>query len=170
MITAVSLGLALAFESAESNVMMKQPRSPSEPIFSYYFIWRLLFVSLIMVAGTFYLFEFEYSRSDNLDMARTVAVNTIVFGEIFYLFNCRRITEKSCTVQGIIGSQPVLIAVTLVIFFQILFTYAPIMQTLFKTTAIDFQAWYKIVLFGITLFSIVEIEKFIVRKYGKNWQ
>ena len=166
MITAVSLGLALAFESAEKNSMKQPPRSPGEPIFSYYFVWRLIFVSLIMVAGTFILFELEYLRTENLSIARTVAVNTIVFGEIFYLFNCRRITENIWTLKGIIGNQAVLVAVGLVIFFQILFTYVPLMQTLFGTSAIDIEAWYRVVLFGFILFMLVELEKLIVRRFN----
>ena len=168
MITAVSLSIALAFEKAEANIMQRHPRAPEESIFSKYFIWRLVFVSLILVVGTFILFNYEYSAGTSLETARTVAVNTIVFGEIFYLFNCRRITESSFSFDGFIGNKAVLISVGLVVVFQLLLTYTPLMQTLFRTTAIDISAWSRILLFGAFLFLLVEIEKFIVNNYFRQ--
>lgn len=164
MITAVSLGIALAFEVPEPNIMKRGPRAPSESIFSKYFIWRLAFVSVLMVIGTFYLFEFEYSRGESLEFARTVAVNTIVFGEIFYLFNCRRITESSLSIEGIFGNKVILLAVTVVIIFQILLTYLPVMQALFSTSSIGIDSWVRIITFGVLLFLLVEFEKFIYKR------
>ena len=164
MITAVTLGIALAFELPEPNIMRRMPRAPEESIFSKYFIWRLVFVSLLMVVGTFYLFEYEYLHSESLEIARTVAVNTIVFGEIFYLFNCRRINESSLCLAGIFGNKTALIAVFIVIIFQLLFTYLPIMQTLFSTASISIGAWMRVIIFGMCLFLLVELEKYIYKK------
>ena len=164
MITAVSLGIALAFEVPELNIMKRGPRAPGESIFSKYFIWRLIFVSLAMVIGTFYLFDYEYSRGESLEVARTVAVNTIVFGEIFYLFNCRRISESSLNIEGIFGNKIILIAAAIVIVFQILLTYWPVMQTLFSTSSIDIDSWGRILMFGALLFLLVELEKYIYKK------
>ena len=131
MITAITLGLALAFEPAEAGVMKRPPRSPDALILSAFFTWRIVYVSILLLAGTFGLFEWERSAGAGLEAARTVAVNTLVAGEIVYLFNCRRITEKSWTRDGLFGSRPVLIAIALVIGFQLLFTYLPVMQILF---------------------------------------
>jgi magnesium-transporting ATPase (P-type) len=164
MVTAVSLGIALAFEVSEANIMSRKPRAPNESIFSKYFIWRLIFVSLIMVMGTFYLFNYEYLRSENLNAARTVAVNAIVFGEIFYLFNCRRITESSLSIEGILGNKVILIAVAIVVILQIILTYLPIMQTLFSTASIGIDSWGRIIVFGAGLFLLVELEKYIYKK------
>lgn len=165
MITAVTLGLALAFEPAEVGVMKRPPRSPDAPILSAFLTWRIVFVSILLLVGTFGLFEWERSLGASLDAARTVAVNTLVAGEIVYLFNCRRITEKSWTRDGLFGSRPVLIAVALVVGFQLLFTYLPVMQMLFHTTPIDLEAWSRIILFALCLFILVELEKAATRRY-----
>ncbi len=167
MITAVTLGIALAFEPTEAGVMVRPPRSPDTPILSAFLIWRIIFVSILLSAGTFGLFKWELAFGANLEVARTVAVNTLVAGEIAYLFNCRRITDKSWTWDGLFGSRPVLIAVALVIGFQILFTYLPVMQMLFLTTAIGFEAWGRIILFALCLFILVEIEKTVARRHLK---
>jgi calcium-translocating P-type ATPase len=165
MITAVTLGLALAFEPAEVGLMKRPPRSPDAPILSAFLTWRVVFVSILLLVGTLGLFEWERASGASLDAARTVAVNTLVAGEIVYLFNCRQIIEKSWTRNGLFGSRPVLIAVALVIGFQLLFTYLPAMQILFHTTPIDLGAWSQIILFALCFFIIVELEKAVTRRY-----
>ena len=165
MITAVTLGLALAFEPAEAGVMKRPPRSPSAPMLSAFLTWRIVFVSILLLVGTFGLFQWERAFGASLDAARTVAVNTLVAGEIVYLFNCRRIHERSWTRSGLLGSRPVLIAAALVIGFQLLFTYLPAMQLLFHTTPIDLGAWSRIILFALCLFAILELEKTATRRY-----
>ncbi len=52
----------------------------------------------------------------------------------------------------------------ILVLIQLLFTYMPVMQNLFGTTAIDISAWVCIVAFGILLFTAVEIEKYLIRK------
>jgi magnesium-transporting ATPase (P-type) len=165
MITAVTLGLALAFEPAEVGVMKRPPRSLDAPILSAFLTWRIVFVSILLLVGTFGLFEWERALGASLDAARTVAVNTLVAGEIVYLFNCRQIIEKSWTRNGLFGSRPVLIAVALVVGFQLLFTYLPVMQMLFHTRPIDLGAWSRIILFALCLFVLVELEKAATRRY-----
>ncbi|MDH5218508.1 MAG: cation-transporting P-type ATPase, partial [Gammaproteobacteria bacterium] len=59
MITAVTLALTLAFEPAERGLMKRPPRDPKAPILSGFLIWRIIFVSLILVTGTFGLFLWE---------------------------------------------------------------------------------------------------------------
>ncbi|NNG12599.1 MAG: cation-transporting P-type ATPase, partial [Halobacteria archaeon] len=92
MITAVTLALALAFEPPEKGVMQRPPRNPRKALLSGMFIWRIVFVSLILVAGTFGLFIWERDQGADIELARTVAVNTLVMFEIFYLFNSRYIS------------------------------------------------------------------------------
>ncbi|MDZ7762453.1 MAG: cation transporting ATPase C-terminal domain-containing protein [Desulfovermiculus sp.] len=50
---------------------------------------------------------------------------------------------------------------------QLLFTYAPPLQYLFQTTGLDWATWGRIVLFGIILFVLVELEKTVWRKMRK---
>ena len=168
MITAVTLGVALAFEATEAGVMTRPPRAPDAPILSGFLIWRIIFVSILLSLGTFGLFKWEQAFGASLDVARTVAVNTLVAGEIVYLFNCRRIIDKSWTWDGLFGSRPVLIAVALVMGFQLLFTYLPVMQVIFHTTSIGFESWGRIILFALGLFILVEIEKTVARRYLKQ--
>ncbi len=163
MITAVTLALTLAFEPSEGNVMMRHSRDPNRPILTGYFIWRIFFVSMILVVGTFGLFIWEREQGMSLEFSRTVAVNTLVMFEIFYLFNSRYITESVISIKGLFGNRYVLIAAGLLIIFQLFFTYMEVMQTMFGTTGIHLLTWAKICLVASSVFFLVEIEKAVVR-------
>jgi magnesium-transporting ATPase (P-type) len=89
MITAVTLALVLAFEPPEADVMKRPPRDPKANLLSGYFLWRIGLVSAVMCAGTFGIFLWLRSQGVAEKMAWTVAVNTIVMFEVFYLFNTR---------------------------------------------------------------------------------
>ncbi len=163
MVTAVTLALSLAFEPPEQNVMSRPPRDAHEPILTSYLIWRVAYVSIILMAGTFGLFLWEMEQGVSIEHARTVAVNTLIMFEIFYLFNSRYITDSILNWEGIAGNRYVLIAIAILIILQLGFTYLAPMQALFGTTAIDFTIWLRIVLVASSVLFLVELEKYVVR-------
>jgi magnesium-transporting ATPase (P-type) len=166
MITAVTLALALAFEKPERNIMRRMPRSPSDPLLSRFLMWRVVFVGFLLVIGGMVFFLWELERGSSLEVARTAAVNALLIGELFYLFNVRSFTEPVLNREGITGNPYVLGAIALLLLAQALSTYLPAMQLLFGTAALDAVTWLRIVGFGIILLVVVELEKMIVRKAG----
>jgi magnesium-transporting ATPase (P-type) len=170
MITAVTLALSLAFEPAEANIMQRPPRDNTGSLLSPFMVWRILFVSLLMVAATFGLFLWERNTGASIEVARTVAVNTLVVAEIFYLLNTRYITAPVMNRQGLLGSRYVLLAIMIVSLFQLLFTYMPIMQLFFHSAPLTLEAWGRIFCTGIILFLLVELEKWIVRSRSNNYK
>ena len=165
MITAVTLALTLAFEPPERNVMQRPPRDPKAPILSGFIVWRIIFVSLILVAGTFGLFLWEREHGASIELARTVAVNTLVMFEIFYLFSARYLLAPALTYEGLTGNRYVLYAIGLLIIFQLGFTYLGPVQTLFSTTAMSIETWLRVILVASSVLVLVELEKLLLRKY-----
>lgn len=165
MITAVTLALSLAFEPKERGLMLRPPRPPNQPLLNNHLIWRVAFVSVIIMGGTLGLFQWELTHDSDIDRARTIAVNTLVMFEIFYLFSSRFILAPVCSWQGIMGNHYVLLAIAILIVFQLGFTYLPVMQTLFGTYAIEISAWPQIIVIASSVFILVEVEKAIMRKY-----
>lgn len=163
MITAVTLGLALAFEPGEAGVMLRKPRPSDEPLLSRALAWRVIFVALIMMTGCFGLFLWEMAQGSSVDYARTVAVNTLVMFEIFYLFNSRYLTQSVLNWQGLTGNRYVLLAVMLLVLFQFAFTYLPWMQFLFGSVALAFHSWLQVLLVASSVFWLVELEKAVIR-------
>jgi len=164
MVTAVTLALTLAFEPPERNVMQRPPRDPKAPILSGLLIWRTIFVSLILLAGTFGLFVWEREHDASIELARTVAVNTLVMFEIFYLFSSRYLLRPSLTYEGLTGNRYVLYAIGLLILVQLGFTYLSPMQAMFATVAMDISAWIRVVIVGSSVLFLVEVEKMLLRK------
>mgnify|MGYP001817629290 CR=1 FL=1 len=168
MVTAVTLALSLAFEPPERNVMRRPPRDPREPMLTTHLIWRIAFVSAILMSGTFGLYLWEMEQGVSIEHARTVAVNTLVMFEIFYLFNSRYITGPVFNWAGLTGNRYVLVAIGVLIIFQVGFTYLAPMQSLFGTTAIDFTIWLRILLVASSVLFLVELEKYFVRHIQRN--
>jgi magnesium-transporting ATPase (P-type) len=164
MVTAVTLALALAFEPSEANVMRRPPRAPDEPILSGFLIWRVCFVSCILVAGALghYLWVLDHGADKNL--AGTVAINTLAVGQIFYLFNSRFIASSVWNITHLVESKAVVWSLLAMVVLQLIFTYAPPMQYLFQTTGLDPASWGRIVCFGLILFALVELEKTVWRR------
>jgi magnesium-transporting ATPase (P-type) len=166
MVTAVGLGLVLAFEPAEPRVMKRPPRRPDAPILSGLLVWRVVLVSVLFAIGAFGMFAWAESRGLQHETARTMVVNTVVVMEIFYLFSVRYIHGTSVTWQGVLGTPAVLIGVFGIIVVQLAFTYLPIMQTIFQTRSLSLLDGIACVGVGVVLLALLEIEKWLIRRRG----
>ena len=162
MITETTLSLTLAFEKPETKVMDRKPRKPDEPLLSGFLIWRIVFVSAIMVLGTYGLFLWEQGRSTSIQEARTVAVNTLVMFEVFYLFNSRYLLGSVLNLHGLFGNWLIWVAVVILVIAQAGLTYWPPMQAMFDTVSLDLQTWRNILILGAGLFVLVELEKRVI--------
>jgi len=167
MITAVTLSLALAFEPGEPGAMRRPPRDPAAPMLDRFLVWRIVFVSLLLLGGILGLFLWELERSGSIESARSVAVNTLVIGEITYLFNSRHLASSSMNSEGLFGNRVALAMAGLLVLAQFAFTYAGPMQALFGTQAIDATAWAAVIAFGVLLFVLVEAEKAFMRRWPR---
>jgi magnesium-transporting ATPase (P-type) len=163
MVSSVALAMALAFEPPEPDVMRRAPRPAGEPILSGLLAWRILFVSVLFAVGVFGMYELAIARGAEVTEARTVAVNTLVAMEVFYLFSVRFLSASSITLRGILGNRPVMLAVTAVVVLQMVFTYAPFMNTFFGTKPLAFTIGLQVVAAGAIVLVVLEVEKAIRR-------
>ena len=158
MTTAVLLGLMLAFEPISPDVMRRPPRPPAAPILTAELVFRIVLVSALLLGGAFGLFLWELKGGENVEQARTIAVNVFVMGELFYLFNCRSMTHSPFQV-GFFSNVWLWSGVGLMILLQLLFTYAPLMNRLFASAPIGLDDWGRIVAVGCVIFLVIEAEK-----------
>ncbi len=162
MTTSVALGLMLAFEPREPDIMRRLPRQPNQPILTKVLIGRILLVSLLMLAGAYGVFLWEEARTESVAAARTAAVNVFVMVELFYLFNCRSL-EHTMFHVGFFSNPWIWYGISAMLALQLLLTYTPMMNTLFHTTPIDGTAWLPIVGTATAVYLIVGLEKWIRR-------
>ena len=168
MVSSVVLAMTLAFERAEHDIMRRPPRRPGEAILSGFVVWRVAFVSVLFCAGIFGKFAFAQAQGASVEEARTIAVNTLVVMEIFYLFSVRYLHNPSLTLSGVVGTRPVLIAISAVTALQFLFTYAPFMEAFFDTRPLDLVEGLRIIVVGVALLLVLELEKRTVATWRRR--
>lgn len=166
MMMAITLGLVLAFEPPEPGVMLRPPRQREAPLLSRFLIWRIGFVSVLFLAGTFGIFEYAIQSGRGVPAARTMVVNTLVVMEIFYLFNVRYLHMTSFSLRGALGTPAVLAAVGVVVAAQLAFTFLPIMQDLFDSAPLTLAEGAIILGIGVAAMAVLEIEKALMRRSG----
>jgi magnesium-transporting ATPase (P-type) len=164
MVTAVTLSLALAYEPAEPGVMKRPPRRPGAPILGEYALWRIAFVSVLIGGATITVFRFEEHRGYSIVMAQTMAVNTLVLGQVFYLFNSRFIQESSLRLDLLFTNRVVWIAIAVLVVLQLMFVYVPFLNLWFHSAPIGARDWFLPIGIGFAIFLAVEAEKAVVRK------
>jgi len=166
LVTTVTLALALAYEPAENDVMRRPPRHPREPLITRLMMVRIVYVTALMIGVTLAIFYWELSRGHRLEYARTAAVNMLVVGEMVYLFNVRHFTAHSIAFSTLYGNRAALWMSLVLIALQLLFTYAPFMQTMFHSTPLNGTSWLLIAGLGLAKFFAVEAEKSVLRRFG----
>jgi len=163
MVTSVALGLVISFEPHEFDVMQRPPRAVDRPIVDGFGIWRVIFVGLALLVLTLGAFFWMKSNDASDALARAVAVNALVIGQVFYLLNSRYKVGSSLSLKAHLGNKYLPLGIGAIVVLQLLFTYAPPFQTLFDTESIPLRIWPKLVLGGFIFFLLVEVEKIIVR-------
>jgi len=166
MTTAVLLGLMLAFEGKEPGIMERPPRRPETPVLTPEIGLRIGIVSLMLLVGAFGLFEWTLLQGKSIETARTVAVNMFVFGELFYLFNCRSL-RYSMFRLGVFTNRWLVLGVAGMTSLQVLFTYSPAMNLLFGTAPIGIPEWTWVLAGGLMIYSVVGSEKLLRRRASK---
>jgi magnesium-transporting ATPase (P-type) len=159
LITAVTLGLALAFEPTEAHTMRRPPRPRNEPLLTSALAWHVVLVSILFLSGVFGIYAYAVDRGYSLELSRTIALNTLVVMEIFHLFFIRNIYGTSLTWAAVRGTRVVWATVIAVTAAQFAITYLPPLQKIFATEAVPFFDGVIIVGVGIALFAIIETEK-----------
>jgi magnesium-transporting ATPase (P-type) len=169
MITSCTLGLMLAAEPAEPDVMSRPPRHPKERLLGKMFYWRCFYVATIFVLFVLGSVAWINDLSDNENGAEeglqhAIAFNTLVFCEVFYAFSCRYLHQSSFHPRVFFGNPLAWICALLVVSLQMLITYVSGLNTFFSMTPMTGVAWGICIFFAVIGFIIVEIEKYLGSK------
>ncbi|MDK3018385.1 cation-transporting P-type ATPase [Pseudodonghicola flavimaris] len=159
LITAITLGIALAFERSEEGTMRRPPRPRDEPLLTGNLVWTILLVSFLCLVAVFGVYSYAHDQGYSEALSRTMAMNMLVVQEIFYLFFIRNIYGTSLTWQAVKGTPMVWASVLTVTAAQFAVTYLPPLQRVFGTEAVPFRDGVLIVAIGVVFFALIEIEK-----------
>jgi len=163
MVTSVALGLVISFEPHETDVMLRPPRAVDRPIVTGFGLWRILFIGLALLAYTLLAFFWMKSQGASDSLARTVAVNALIIGQVFYLVNSRYLLGSALSLKAHMGNKHLPLGIVAVVILQLLFTYTTPFQAIFGNEAIPLRIWPWLFAGGLVFFLFVETEKFVIR-------
>ena len=166
-VTAVTLALAITVEPMSPGIMDRPPREKNAPILGLYFIWRIVFVSVMVGAFTFITFTVMKNAGHDIDVVRTIAVNTLVAGQLFYVYNCRNIIAPAFG-KSFFQNKIVFVVSGVLVVLQLGLAYLPFMNELFGTAPLKGHQWLYSLGAGLVVFLLVEIEKAMARSFEKK--
>ena len=73
LVTAATLGIALAFEPSEKHTMVRPPRARYEPLLDGPLVWHIVLVSVLFLLGVFGIYDYAVQRGYSLELTRTMA-------------------------------------------------------------------------------------------------
>lgn len=165
-LAAVLLGTMLAFEVQEPGIMQRPPRPPRQPLLNRSQILWISVVGILLCAIAFIVFRWELMDAegpDAIQAARTSVVNAITLGQIFLLFSCRSL-RYSMFRLGVFSNRWLLLGVTAMMIGQLLLTYTPFMNRLFRTAPIAPTDWLVILSASLVIYLLVEGGKWLRRR------
>jgi magnesium-transporting ATPase (P-type) len=158
MTTGGVLGLFLALEPRERDLMSRPPRAVDAPLLDRRLLAQVTLVGGLILLAAFGLFRWELARGAGLDAARTVALNTVAVVQSFYLLNCRSL-RRSIASLGMFTNPKLLAGIVGALVLQLAITYVPVLNTVFKTAPIGADEWLRIFAAGLCAMAAVEVFK-----------
>ncbi|MFZ5651660.1 MAG: calcium-translocating P-type ATPase, SERCA-type [Bacillota bacterium] len=132
--------LALGVDPADRDIMNRRPRHPGEGIFANGLMLKILGSGSVIALATLTAFAMALFGSGNIDLARTVAFNTLVFAQLFYVFNCR--SEHHTILElGVLSNPQLVAAVLCSAALQLAVTNLPFLQKVFHTVPLSLFQW-----------------------------
>ena len=159
MVTAVTSALSLVFEPVERDVMRKPPRNPKESLISSRLIPHMILVAVIITSFTMLFFEI-YQNNYSFAYARTMSVNMLIFGEMFYLFSCRKM-HHTIFGKDFWKNKMAFVLAGVLILIQLGYTYLPFMQQWFDTVPLSAVDWLYLFAGGTIILLVVELGKIL---------
>ncbi len=156
LVASITLSYALGFEQADLDVMKRPPRWIDEKILSKYAVSRIFYVGTIMT-----IFGLMAMAFVSTEARQTVLINAMVFGQAFYMINCRRVLGRSLT-KEILANKALLYSLGAMVILQILMMVFSPLKVAVGTVSLSLSEFVISLLPGLFLFVIVELEKFLV--------
>jgi Ca2+-transporting ATPase len=146
MLNSITMTVPLAFEPKSPGVMKQPPRDPKEPLLSRSRVGRILAISLFNWIVIFSVFETVRQATGNINLARTMAINSLIAGRIFYMLSISQLVPNLIAkMDGTIEENADIPAIGLgiigAIILQIAFAHVPLINQVFQTAPLTFNQW-----------------------------
>jgi Ca2+-transporting ATPase len=156
--------ISLSFEKAEKDIMQRPPRAPQESIFANGRGIHMIWVGILM-AGIALSLQ-GWAIKSNLHW-QTLVFNVVCLSQMGHVLAIRS-ERRSLFSIGVFSNKPLFGAVLLTVLLQLLITYIPFLQSIFKTQSLSPNEFILVGIASSLVFFAVEIEKGISKRKRKN--
>jgi len=141
--------MALGVDNADPDIMLRRPRNPNEGIFAQGLGRRIAWRGLQIGLQALLAFVVGLCFTDGearLSAARTMAFSTLVFSQLFHVFECK--SERYSVFQvGFTSNIYLVLAVCCSTLMQLGVVYLPWLQPVFRT--VPLAPWHWVLILGL---------------------
>jgi len=160
--------VALAFEPGERALYRRPPRPPSEGVLDYTLLERLVIVGVWLAVGVLAVFLYQWGfdfgswtgREENLPLAQTAALTTLVLFQKVHVFNCRS-EDVSLFRKSLLANKLLFIGVMTSLVVHIAAVYTPITQKLLGLAPLSWRTWGLATAVASTAIIVNELHKWL---------
>jgi Ca2+-transporting ATPase len=159
--------LALGVEPANHDVMTLPPRDPHRRVIDRRMWFDILYVGVIMAVGTLLVVDwslpggFLSNGTGSLRYAQTMAFTTLVFFQLFNVFNSR--SDHDSAFKNLFSNKWIWVAVAVSVLLQVVVVYVPLLQQAFGTMPLQPTDWAICIVIGSTVLWLREAAKLVMR-------
>jgi magnesium-transporting ATPase (P-type) len=161
LVTSVTLGIVIALEEPEPNVMERPPRNPDAALLDYMMVWKVTWATICLVCTMIGNMQWHVNFGYSVPAGRAAAMTTLVVGQAFFALNCRFVASSSITYRVFVGNYWIPAAILVNLLVQVFLVYVPGVNTVWAMDPIDGPGWGKVILLAFSVFLAVEAEKFV---------
>jgi len=159
--------VALAFEPAEGDELLRSPRSPKDSIFNRLMIERVVISALVIGTVAFFLFQWLLSIGYSVDEARNGTLLLMVLFENIHVFNCRSET-RSAFMHNPLTNPVLLFGTAAAQLIHIGAMYTPWISDVLHIQPVSPQHWLELLGLAFIILVAMELHKFVRRMLGNE--
>ncbi len=156
-------GLALVAEPAEKDIMNRPPRPPKENLFAGGLIPRIVITGILLAISGLFIQWWTAREGYNIMTQQTAVFTTLCFVQLGNALSVRS-TYHSLFSKDIFANRGMWLAVIGTVILQLLIVYVPFLDSIFKTTPLNWNIMGMII--ATTLICILLIE--LIKRWNKK--
>lgn len=161
-------GLALVAEPAEKDIMNRPPRPPKENLFAGGLLTKILLTGALLGIAAISIQWWAVRQGYDVRTQQTMVFTTLCFAQLVNALSVR-FTYHSIFSSKIFANRRMWGAIIGTVILQVLIVHVPLLQTIFKTKSLEWDAMAAILLVVTGVVLSIEFLKFLnKRKYFKK--
>ena len=167
LVTDGAPALALGLDPTDASSMQRPPRPRAERVVTAGMWRRIVLIGAVMAVVTLLVLDASLPGGmirgiGTLRYAQTMAFTTLVFAQLFNVFNAR--SEERSAFARLFSNRVLWLAVLLSAGLQLLVVYAPFMQRAFGTVALGAGDWARCLFAASAVLWMSELVKVMARR------